>query len=78
MSECKHLVRTEAYRVGAGKEEPIDFFLCTWADGNPDRLIDAPRWLSYRALAGEPITQGKDCVGCPGYSPNEVRNARRA
>lgn len=78
MGECKHLMRTEAWRVGDGEDKPVDLFLCTWADGNPDRLMDAPRWLSHRALAGEPVTQDKDCVGCAGYSPCADRPVGRA
>lgn len=69
MSECKHIERSqEAYcENGDGEFVEAEVFLCGWADANPDRLMNAPRWLSNRALAGEPVRPDWDCIGCPGY-----------
>lgn len=72
---CYHLTKSaEAYAItDTGQQEPIDVFLCTWADGNPGRLMDAPRWLTYRTLAGEPVKPHKDCYRCPGYQPRPTK-----
>lgn len=67
MSRCKHLIDTEAWRIGPGGETPEVGHLCTWADAHPERFLNAPRWISSRALASELIHPEHHCVGCPGY-----------
>jgi hypothetical protein len=66
---CIHLLDTEATRVpiSGGAETHFAGHLCDWADANPDRLMDAPRWLSGIALASMLITPERDCLGCPAF-----------
>lgn len=60
MNGCKHLSRYE--------EDDGDGRACLWPDAHPERLLDAPRWLSAWALSGGPNFQpDKHCPGCPGY-----------
>lgn len=47
--------------------KPADVHLCTWPDMNPERLVDAPRWLQRLIGGGLAITPGHDCVGCAAY-----------
>lgn len=68
MSACKHLTETEAWSIGPDGQEADEVgHLCLWADAHPERFINAPRWISKRALASDLIRPARDCVGCPGY-----------
>jgi hypothetical protein len=58
----------EAYAVSeTGEERRIEVRLCEWPDQNPDRFVDAPRWLLRLIGGGLAITPERDCVGCPGF-----------
>lgn len=60
MTKCQHLQPYE--------ETPDAGPACMWPDAHPERLVDAPRWLSSWALSGGPtFDPAKHCVGCPGF-----------
>lgn len=73
MSRCQHLCASEeAYMVNAdtGEEVPATRYLCEWLDAHPERLVNAPRWLTNWGLSGGPnFDPQTDCPGCPGYAP---------
>lgn len=69
MTRCAHL---EPYNEDEGNGRA-----CTWADAHPERLLDAPRWLSSWVLSGGPnFDPAKHCVGCPGFKAEEGRHDR--
>lgn len=43
---------------------PTTVWLCNWPEANPDRFVDAPRWLQKRVYPGLAITPESDCVDC--------------
>jgi hypothetical protein len=65
--KCRHLIDTCAEKVGPTGAAAYTGHLCTWAEAHPDRLLDAPRWISQPALASILIDPAEHCVGCPGY-----------
>ena len=68
---CKFLrTSDEAYSVpiGGGREAPVTVYLCGWADENPERLVNSPRWLQSHALAGSCGNTVDDlCKGCAAF-----------
>ena len=73
--QCRHLTEsTKAFRYNEdGTEgEPITVMLCAWADHEPGKLLDTPRWLQRNALAGYQVEPRGDCVGCPCFSAPDL------
>lgn len=73
MNKCKYLVASEEEWVidaTTGKQtraqnpEPS---LCDFADKQPSKLLELPRWLQRNALAGHLWRHG-DCDGCPCFT----------
>lgn len=65
---CVHRGKAdEAYSFDpeTGRETPITVHLCNWPDANPDRFVDAPRWLQKKVYPGLAITPKTDCTNCP-------------
>lgn len=53
----------------SGRETPILVYLCMWGDANPERFLDAPRWLTERqaVIYGWPLDSKDFGRDCPGY-----------
>ncbi len=64
---CRHLTRSEEVYVvtdaGPVRSSHV-VLLCAWADNEPAKLVDTPRWVQRNALAGHLYREG-DCAGCP-------------
>lgn len=69
---CRHRTKSdEAYKIEVERpgqrsvEHPVTVFLCGWPEANPDRFVNAPRWLTALTYPGLAIVPEKDCVDCP-------------
>lgn len=71
--DCIHLelspTMAEVRRASDDERLPDEYvWWCLWGENNPDRLLDAPRWVTQEVLSGGGcFTPKKHCVNCPGY-----------
>lgn len=52
---------------------PTTVMLCSWADDEPDKLMNTPRWLQRSALAGHLLNYPDDCAGCPCFDEQRTK-----
>ncbi len=67
---CRHLEQSsEAYEIGDDDtQRPCIVHLCAWADNEPEKLVNAPRWLQRNSLSGHLLRYPDDCMGCPAFA----------
>lgn len=65
--KCRHATEIDAIAYyGPGDSRPEKRTRCDFVDNEPERFMNAPRWM-LRMIGGGNLITNDDCRGCPAF-----------